>query len=160
MTPRSAARIADAFGCALPTRKVVDEVYRAAPVKLDPKPLTEAREATATFLQHNTLIEEQRAGKKLGDLVAGTKKDVVVSNRLAEKPDRVAIYGWHKLDGKAIQPLTIIHRDTYVDYSHGVRLMTRAVTVDGASKDVRQVLYAADLHPLLSDEGPVTRPTY
>ena len=28
MTPMTAARIADAFGCALPTRKVVDEVYR------------------------------------------------------------------------------------------------------------------------------------
>ena len=28
MTPMTAARIADAFGCALPTRKIVEEVYR------------------------------------------------------------------------------------------------------------------------------------
>ena len=49
MTPHTAARIADSFGCALPTRKVVDEVYRAATVKLEPRPLTEAREAVATF---------------------------------------------------------------------------------------------------------------
>ena len=53
MTPQTAARIADAFGCALPTRKMVDDVYRAATVKLEPKPLTEDREASATFLQHN-----------------------------------------------------------------------------------------------------------
>lgn len=160
MTPQTAARIADAFGCALPTRKVVDDVYRAAGVKLEPKPMTADRERPATFLRHNALIEEQRAGKKLGELVAGVKKDVVVSNRVAERPSRVAIYGWHTLDGKPIQPLTIVHVDWYVDYSHGVRLMRRSVTVDGKSRDVRHVLYSADLNPLLSDEGPVTRPTY
>ena len=48
----------------------------------------------------------------------------------------------------------------YVDYSHGVRLMKRTVTVDGKPRDVRHVLYAADLCGLLSDEGPITRPTY
>lgn len=160
MTPQTAARIADAFGCALPTRKIVDEVYRSASAKLEPKPMTEDRERPATFLRHNALIEEQRAGKKLGELVAGIKKDVVVSNRLAERPNRVAIYGWHKLDGKPIQPLTIVHVDWYVDYSHGVRLMRRAVTVDGKPFDVRHVLYSAELNPLLGDEGPLSRPTY
>jgi hypothetical protein len=160
MTPQTAARIADAFGCALPTRKVVDEVYRAAAVKLEPVPMTADRESVATFLKHHMLIEDQRTGKKLGELVAGVKKDVVVSNRLAEKPNRVAIYGWHKLDGKVIQPLTIVHGERYVDYSHGVRLMKRTVSVDGKPLDVRHVLYSAELHPLLSDEGPITRPTY
>jgi hypothetical protein len=160
MTPQTAARIADAFGCALPTRKIVDEVYRASAVKLEPKPLTEARESPATFLRHNAIVEEQRRGKKLGELVAGVKKDVVVSNRLAEKPGRVAIYGWHKPDGRPIQPLTIVHAASYVDYSHGVRLMRRAVLVDGKPRDVRHVTYAADLHALLGDEGPLARPAY
>ncbi|QEG30762.1 hypothetical protein GobsT_55740 [Gemmata obscuriglobus] len=160
MTPQTAARIADAFGCAVPTRKVADEVYRAAVVKLEPKPLTEDRERPSTFLKHNVLIEEQRRGRKLGELAAGIKKDVVVSNRLTEKPGRVAIYGWHKLDGKAIQLLTIVHGETYVDYSHGVRLMKRTVLVDNQPRDVRHVLYSSALHALLSDEGPVTRPAY
>jgi hypothetical protein len=160
MTPMTAARIADGFGCALPTRKVVDEAYSAAAIKLEPLPLTERREAAATFLLHHNLIEEQRGGRKLGELVAGTKKDVVVTNRLTEKPDRVAIYGWHKLDGKPIQPLSIVHVNSYVDYSHGVRLMKRSVTVDGRTRDVRHVLYDPALCRLLSDEGPVTRPTY
>jgi hypothetical protein len=160
MTPQTAARIADAFGCALPTRKVVDEVYRAATVKLEPRPLTEAREAVATFARHHAIIEQQRAGKSFGGLVAGIKKDLVVTNRLAERPNRVAIYGWHKPDGSPIQPLTIVHVNWYVDYSHGVRLMRRAATVDGSPRDVRQVLYTEPWHRLLSDEGPVTRPTY
>jgi hypothetical protein len=160
MTPMTAARIGDAFGCALPTRKVVDDVYRHAVVKLEPRPLTRAREAVGTFAEHSAIIEGQRAGHRLGALVAGVKKDVVVTNRLAERPNRVAIYGWHKPDGSPIQPLTIVHRDTYVDYSHGVRLMKRTVIVDGKPRDVRHVLYAAELCGLLSDEGPLTRPTY
>ena len=84
----------------------------------------------------------------------------MVSNRLAEKAGRVAIYGWHTADGKPIQPLTIVHGERYVDYSHGVRLVRRAVVADGKPRDVRHVLYAADLHGRLSDEGPVTRPAY
>jgi hypothetical protein len=160
MSPQTAQRIADAFGCALPTRKIVDDIDRAADVKLDPIPLTEAREAVETFVKHNALIEQQRAGKDLGLLVAGIKKDVVVTNRLGEKPNRVAIYGWHKLDGTPIQPLTIVHVNWYVDYSHGVRLMKRAVTVDGKPQDVRHVLHAADVWGLLSEDGPVNYPSY
>ncbi len=87
-------------------------------------------------------------------------KEVRLSNRLAEKPNRVAIYGWHQLDGKPIQPLTIVDVDWYVDYSHGVRLMKRTVTVDGKLQDARQVLLSPSLSPLLSDEGPVLRPSY
>lgn len=156
MTPATASRIADVFGCALPTRKVVDEVYKAATVKLDPQPMTKDREAVATFLRHHEIIEGQREGKKLGELVVGVKKDVVVSNRLAEKADRVAIYGWHKLDGNPIQPLTIVHVNTYVDYSHGVRLLKRSVTVDGRVYDLRHLLASPDLSSLVSDEGPFT----
>jgi hypothetical protein len=160
MRPMTAQCIADAFGCSLPTRKIVDDVYNNAMVKLDPVALTEAREATDTFLHHNSLIEKQRAGKVLGQLIAGIKKDVVVTNRLDEKPNRVAIYGWHKSDGKPIQPLTIIHRDTYVDYSHGTRLVRRTVMVDGKAMDIRHVLHAAELCDLLSDEGPILRAAY
>jgi hypothetical protein len=160
MTPMTAQRIADAFACALPTRKVVDDVYREAAVKLEPRPLTEEREAVKTFVQHQKIIEEQRAGKPLGLLVAGDKKDVVVTNRLTEKPNRVAIYGWHKPDGKPIQPLTIVHRDTYVDYSHGIRLMKRAVLLDGKPRDIRDILRSPELCPLLSDEGPLRVPGY
>ena len=160
LTPMTAQRVAWAFGCVLPTRKMVNDIYAAATVKLAPLPLTEAREAVPTFVQHNALIERQRAGKKLGLLVAGIKKDVVITNRLSEKPHRVAIYGWHKLDGLPIQPLTIVHRNTYVDYSHGIRLIKRDMTVDGKKRDVRDVLRDPIICGLLSDEGPINRPVY
>jgi hypothetical protein len=160
MTPQTAQPVADAFGCALPTRKLVDEIDRNATVRLDPIPFTEAREVTETFVRHNELIEKQRAGKTLGDLVAGIKKDIVVTNRLAENANRVAIYGWHKLDGTPIQPLSIVHVNSYMDYSHGVRLIRRTVIVYGKPRDIRQVMHAADVAGLLSDEGPLDWPSY
>jgi hypothetical protein len=160
LTPMTAQRIADLWDCSLPTARMVDDIYRQAAVKLEPRPLTQAREAASTFLQHHRIIEEQRAGKPLGTLVAGIKKDVVLTNRLREKPAKVAIYGWHKLDGTPIQPLTIVHRDTYVDYSHGIRLVKRSVTVDGKPMDLRDVLRDPEFAPLVSDEGPLTCVSY
>jgi hypothetical protein len=162
LTPQTAQRIADAFGYALPTRKLADDLYRAAAVRPEPRPLTEEREAAPTFVRHNALIEEQRRadGHPLGALVAGIKKDVVVTNRLAEKPGRVAIYGWHRPDGTPIQPLSTVHRDTYVDYSHAIRLLRRTVTVDGKPRDLCDALRDPALAPLFSDEGPIARPVY
>ncbi|MCW3100713.1 MAG: hypothetical protein JWL77_6331 [Chthonomonadaceae bacterium] len=152
LTPMTALQIADRFGCVLPTRKMVDAIYAQAEVKLEPHPMTESREAIKTFLEHNAIIETQRSGKPLGLLVAGIKKDVVQSVRLLEKPHRVAIYGWHKLDGSPIQPLTIVHRDTYVDYSHGIRLVKQTLLVDGKSTTVAAVLADPNLKTLLTDE--------
>ncbi len=156
MTPASATAIAKAFGCVLPTRKMVNDIYAQAEVKLEPKPLTQEREAVRSFILHNEIIEKQREGKDLGLLVAGDKKDIVISNRLTEKPDRVAIYGWHLLNGKPIQPLTTVHGKTYVDYSHGVRLVRDEMVVEGKKWRVRGVMESPQLCPLLTDEGPIS----
>ncbi len=152
LTPMTALSLGDRFGWTLPTRTMVDAIYRQAEVKLAPHPMTESREAVKTFLEHNAIIEMQRAGKPLGLLVAGIKKDVVQSMRLLEKPNRVAIYGWHKLDGSSIQPLTIVHRDTYVDYSHGIRPVKQALLVDGKPTTISAVLADPKLKILLTDE--------
>jgi hypothetical protein len=157
MTPMTARAIADALDCSMITKKVSDEVYRQADLKLPPQPLTENREAAATFFQHHQMIEGQRVASKMppGALIAGIKKDVVLSNRLSEKPHHVAIYGWHKIDGAPIQPLTVVHIERYVDYSHGVRLMSRHVMVDGKWVDAHQILRDSQKAILLSDEGAV-----
>ena len=157
MTPQSAAAIAGAFGCTMPTRKMVDDIYAQAGVKLEPQPLTERREAVETFVDHSRIIDAQRQGKPVRALLAGHKKDVVLSNRLKEKPNRVAIYGWHKPDGKPIQPLYVGHVDSYVDYSHGVRLVKRAVSVEGKERDIDEIFGDPALHRLLSDEGVIER---
>jgi hypothetical protein len=160
MRPQTAQLIADAFGCTLPTRKMVNDIHQQAGVKLEPRPLTEAREVVITFGEHNALIEKQRTGQRLGLLLSGIKKDVVITNLLSKRPNRVAIYGWHKLDGAPIQPLSTVHHNGYVDYSHGVRLVKRMVTIDGKLRDLGSALHSEQLHVLFSDEGPIKSMAY
>lgn len=155
ITPRTAVTIADSLGCLLLTTKISDAVHAAADFKLQPRPLTKNRQAVATFFQHHRLIEEQLSKKSRGPLVAGIKKDIVLTNRLMEKPHKVAIYGWHYPNGKPIQPLYVGHWDRYVDYSHGVRLLAGDMIVDGQGLKVSDVLKDKQLWGLLSNEGPI-----
>ncbi|MBX3729163.1 MAG: hypothetical protein KF858_08245 [Candidatus Sumerlaeia bacterium] len=155
MNPYTAQAFCDAFGFVMPTRKMVNDIWAAAEVHVDPRPLTEERDATRTFHQHHRIIEEQLDGQPRGVFVAGTKKDVVVSNRVQERPNRVAIYGWHYRDGKPIQPLTIVHVDWYVDYSHGIRPVRRMMRVDGAEMSYEAILSDPHRSNLLSDEGEI-----
>lgn len=162
VTPMTAQAVADAFGCVLPTRMMVNDIYTQAVVKLPPLPLTEERTATTSFLQHQGLIEWQRqqAGAELGQLTAGIKKDLVTTNKLKGKPNRVAIYGWHLITGKPIQPVYVGHVDSYVDYSHGARLVCKTIQVGDEGKTIGEVLADPDLAALLSDEGVIDHPGY
>jgi hypothetical protein len=160
MTPQAAQQIADRFGCILPTRTMVDAIDAAAEVRLAPQPLTENRESVATFVLSHEKIEQQRAGKPLGALTIGAKKDVVLTPRIHERPDRVALYGWRQLDGQPIQPLTTVHVHWYVDYSHGVRLVRDAMQINGRPAKASEVLRDPQRCELLSDEGPIDPPRY
>jgi hypothetical protein len=156
MNPYSAQLFCDAFGFVLPTRKMVNDIWAAAPVHVEPRPLTQDRDAPLTFLQHHRIIEEQLAGKGRGAFVAGIKKDVVVTNKLLGKANRVAIYGWHYLNGEPIQPVYAGHVDWYVDYSHGIRPVRRWMLVDGARQSFEAVLADPTRRHLLSDEGTLS----
>ncbi|MCC6494181.1 MAG: hypothetical protein IT424_14300 [Pirellulales bacterium] len=160
MTPQTAQEIAARFGCTLPTRKMVDAVDAAAEVKLAPQPLAEDRESIAAFLLSNEKIEQQRAGRPLGALTIGAKKDIVLSPRIFERPNRVCIYGWRQLDGRPIQPLSNVHVNSYVDYSHGVRLVCDEMTVGGEPRKISEMLKDDQRCSLVSDEGPVIPPRY
>lgn len=163
LTPLTAQKIADATGTVLPTRKLVNDIYASAEVKLQPSPKPPGAKMTSTayFTEHNTTVQKQRlaANAQPGQLIAGHKKDVVISNSLDRKPGTVAIYGWHQptknQQGKAIQPLSTIHEDTYADYSHGIRLIGGTVRVDGVERSTAEVLRDPVLAGLLSDEGPI-----
>jgi len=156
----SATEVARRFGCVLPTPKMVDAIYAQSRVHLEPRPLPAGSEmrSNAYFERHQQLIDVQRAGIPAGTLVAGHKKDVVLSDRLFDRPDRVAIYGWHGLDGIPIQPLSTRHGVRYADYSHGVRLVWHQVWIDGAPREITDVLADPGLAPVLSDEGPIRDP--
>lgn len=158
MLPETAQRIASKLGASLPTRKISDMIHSNAIVKFSPQPMTP--DATMTtlpiFVEHNKLVSEQFIGfdEPLGVLVAGDKKDIVITNRLAETPQRLYIYGWHYTSGAAIQPLSGAHGKSYVDYSHGVRLVSREVIVDDdVTMDIQTILKDDLLYKLLSDES-------
>jgi hypothetical protein len=152
LTPMTAQRIADSLQCFLPTKKIVDDIYRQATVKLEPVPLLAFRDSAITFWHHHLIIEGQRKNKK--GLIAGIKKDVVRVGKLAPdpRPDRVAIYGWHKPDGKAIQPVYTGHINWYVDYSHGIRLVYKMINVSGKWMSYEAVLTHPVYKRLLCDE--------
>jgi len=152
ITPYAAQQIADNFHCFLPTQKMVDDIYKAATVKLEPVPMYALRDSTVTMWQHHLIIEGQRNGRK--GLIAGIQKDVVISGKISRevKKDKVAIYGWHKLDGKPIQPLYTGHVYWWVDYSQGIRLVYRSIKVDGKWMDYTDVLKDPVLQKLLCDE--------
>lgn len=153
ISPKAAQQIADDFECFLPTRKMVDDIYNAAIVKLEPVPMYAFRDSTPTMWQHHLIIEGQRKGRS--GLIAGIKKDVVISGKITRdgRADRVAIYGWHKLDGKPIQPLYTGHIYWWVDYSQGIRLVYRNIKVDGKWMDYIDVLKDKNLQRLLCNEA-------
>lgn len=155
LTPYTGAILAGKLQASLITTKISDDIFAAASRRVPPRPLTENRDALATFFEHQRLIEKQFEGQPPGPLTAGIKKDVVLSNRLREKPHKVAIYGWHQPDAQPIQSLYVGHVDWYLDYSHGVRLMASELLVDGRPMAVAEVLQDPQLHALLCDEGPI-----
>lgn len=160
LTDNGAQRLAEALDCVLPTRKMVDLIWRAAPLKLEPRPIapSDAMTTVPVMAAHNAMVGEQRRARlgshPPGTLVAGHKKDVVRTPRLENRPDRVAIYGWHRTDGTAIQPLSSVHDHRYVDYSHGIRLVRRVMTLRGRATTVEAVLANDADWTVLGDEGP------
>lgn len=153
----TAAAAAREWGMLLPTCKIVDAVWDQAAVRLEPQPMTPGPEMMSNdyLLRHQRLVEEQRGGRGTGELIAGHKKDVVISKRLGELPGRVAIYGWHQPDGHPIQPLSTAHVDWYADYSHGVRLVHPEAQVNGESVSLLAALQNPELAGLFSDEGVI-----
>ncbi len=167
MTASLAQRIAKKLKCSLPTRKISDVIYKNALVKMIPEPIPPSKEmiTVPVFEKHSGLVKVQRnqtiQSFPLGNLVAGNKKDVVISNRIVNDKGlpRVVIYGWHQPGGKPIQPLYNGHTPDWADYSHGIRLVQNKVWVNGKKTTLQKVL-ASGLHPLISDEGPITNPFY
>jgi len=161
MTPILGQRLADSTDCMLPTRKMVDQIWANAGLHMNPEsiPPSPLMTTVPVMSNHNDMVWIQRqpllGSSPLGTLVAGNKKDVVISNQIYSLPSpaRVLIYGWHYTSGSPIQPLYGGHIDTYADYSHGIRLVQKAMTVDGVPADGPTILGSSTDYMLLSDEG-------
>jgi len=155
----TAAAVASRMGFVLPTRKIVNAIYQQSSFHFAPQPMTAGPQMRSTeyYRVHNEKIEEQSRtlGIMSGVLVSGDKKDIVLTNLLEKNPGRIAIYGWHRLSGTPIQPLSTVHGACYEDYSHGVRLVSEKMIVDGQPRSIYDVLKDATLSPIVSDEGPI-----
>ncbi|MBY0542779.1 MAG: hypothetical protein K2P75_05215 [Sphingobacteriaceae bacterium] len=167
MTPILAQKVATNFNCSLPTKKMVDLIYANATIKLKPQPIppTNKMSTIPVFIAHNDSIKTQleifQIRDKNTELIAGNKKDIIISNKIyGEKNAKVVIYGWHKLDGKPIQPVYNKHLNTWADYSHGTRLVQDKVWVNGKKTSLAKVLASPKLNILLSDEGEILKPFY
>ena len=168
MTPILGQKIADELNCFLPTRKMVDQIWEASTVKMEPQPIPPSDKMITipVFKQHNSEVWMQRQKviitDTLGSLVSGNKKDVIISNLIYSSPEprRVIIYGWHYRTGKNIQPVYAGHNENYVDYSHGIRLIQSKVFVDDVEMLASEVLKSNEINGLLSDEGKILKPYY
>lgn len=166
MSPIIATKIADSIGCTLPTRKMVNDIYAQAALKLPPLtiPASGTMTTVQAFKQHSDMVYTQRSSSittyPLGTLIGGDKKDVVISNSIYTTANRVIIYGWHTSVGNPIQPMSNVHSDTYMDYSHGMRFIQNDVIYNGTPTTVKAILQSSTLNPLLSDEGVINPPEY
>ena len=61
MTPILAQKVAYLTTCNLPTRKIVDQIYENATVKLEPQPIppTKAMTTLPVFIVHNQMVNKQ-----------------------------------------------------------------------------------------------------
>lgn len=179
LLPSSAQKIANLTGLLLPTPRLVYRIWQASTVKLTAVTLPDMHETInkganfAQFVKHNDAIQAQLSGRDVsGALVSGHKKDVVVGNII--KPGVVLIFGWYKPspdvfdDGSnwmnpARQPRQVYsnaHGNSYVDYSHGIRLISPLMTIDGKDIETEKAYTDAGLSDFVSHEGPVRQPRY
>lgn len=187
--PVSAQRIADLFECLLPTARMVEQLYQAAPTKLAfipgnyaNTPRAHLQDASSSYLWHSQQIDRQ-LHRPPTILTAGHKKEIVISNgylraarnkttgAMGPARPKLAFYGAYTAGGVPIQAprngTTVMrgypsfaHEPVFVDYSHGVRLVWPTMKVDGAERRVAEVLRDPNLSVLIAAEGPINDPRY
>ena len=122
---RDVLATADAWECEIPSRALVEAIWRASDVKLDPWRLTRVPndydngQSPEAIADHRRRVEAQIAGRDFR-LLSGTGKDFVLHD------GRLDLYGWHLLTGEPIERGRTSHDETYPgDYSQGLRLVRR-----------------------------------
>ena len=167
MSPNTAQSVADSLGFVLPTKKIVDYIYKQADIKFKPQPIPPSSEMTTVklFLQHMDSIKTQLPKflqkRHKNQLIAGHKKDVIISNQIYDyKYKNVVIYGWHRSINNPIQPVYGKHSYDWVDYSHGIRLVKNNVKINNKYYKISNILSDSLLCQLLSDEGIIRNPKY
>ena len=159
--PSTAQRVADRFDAILPTKTLVDAIWRAAVVKIEPHPMNYrplSGDDVRVIAQHEAIVDSQIAGRE--GLTDGGFKSIIVGRTAAAHATgaspRTTIYGWHRLNGTPIQDPSFVHSSRFDDYSHGTRLISRTVFVDGRPVPIEQVFADPSLAPLVNESGTLT----
>lgn len=164
LTPGTAQRIANLHGYLLSTPWLAYQRWRAAKVKLPPTNMVPNKGAVLSqWLNHSRVLDGQIAGRD--GLVSGDKKTVVVSN--AYLPGKVIIFGWYLPYGpdvfddgrpmgspnrQPMQPLSNVHGEMYIDYSHGIEFWHPIAVVDGKEMNLADLMVDPQLCGLVSRE--------
>lgn len=126
--------LCDAWGCEVPTSALVDAIWRAADLRLNPyglmrnfripkdmaSPEAYASQRRAIEREVARLTSHNWAEVPAGMLIVGTHKDFAIL-----PGGRTDLYGWHLLSGVPIEKGATSHNETYVDYSQGWRPVKR-----------------------------------
>ncbi len=182
MSPQTAQKIAEKFGCVLPTKKIVDKIHFNGSTKRETMKVNadivgylgispgdayytdkdgkvqqngNLMMSNSFYKAHDELTQKQldKAGYELGDIVSGIKKELIITEALLTHPGNLAFHGGLHPDGSFHQSgIDLAHEPTYADYSHGARMISRYIEIDGQPMDLAQVLAHPTLYKLVSDE--------
>ncbi len=122
---RDVLATADAWECEVPSRALVDAIWEASDLRLDPWTLTRRPNDYANG-QSPEAIAKQRVrleaaiDSRAYRLLSGYAKDFVLHD------GRIDLYGWHDVNGRPIERGRTSHNADYDgDYSQGLRLVRR-----------------------------------
>lgn len=120
-----AETIARDRGWELPSKDLVDAIWKAADLKLEPITRSVKNGLLANWgpaMSSKETIDDQKRriqaaiGGRPYKLLAGSYKDVIRT-----ESGELALYGWHRTDGEPIQKVYTGHARGWIDYSHGLR---------------------------------------
>lgn len=161
-SPYLAQRLADLYNAILPTTKLLAAIQAASAYKWpyqDIKgkpyyvPLNQIETEDARVKGNNMANKLfADAGATPGDALAiGYRKAIVVGPSLDGSKVAIAGSSWDGQGTSFVQPYSTIHTSNYVDYSHGIVLISRDAILDGALVDLATLVENGD--PLVTDQG-------
>lgn len=153
LDPPTAEKICRKKGWTFPTKRQVELIFEQADCKVFAiggkagpwgPPYDHNMMTVDRFAEHSERIQDQisESDQALAGLLAGHKKDLVLSNALEGNAGRLAYFGWFRQDGSTIQgPYVGVtqHGATYFDYSHGFRAISNVAKRNGIETPIDEI---------------------
>lgn len=113
--------LCETWGCGIPSVELVDAIWRAADLRLDPGKVRRSPNDYANGASPQAYAKQKAKIEALIDgqpftLLAGVAKDFVVQAGVYK------IYGFHTRTGEVVQPANKAHAKSFHDYSQGFRV--------------------------------------